>query len=308
MADKRAFNPVAALANSRVGPALGLTIARTVPYRYARRLARWLADRAAARSGSRLVRAVRANQAVVRGLPYGEPRLDDAVCAVLRQAAHSHLVLFRAVARGAGALKEAGCLAPEFEATIRGAMASGRGVLVAGAHMGSFDVAMLTLGERGLPAQVLAYHNPEGSYKALNAIRLRFGLDLTPISLAALRKAHRRLSQGGLVVTGVDRPDPSGEDLEFFGRRALMPAGYARLALQAGALVLPAACLRKGDYGYQVVGGPPIEPPQIADSRQGARMLAQEVLKQLERIIAEHPSQWLMFFPVWPESLPQALP
>ncbi len=287
---------------------MGLAIARTVPYKHARRLARWLADRAAVRSESRLVRSVRANQAMVRGLPYQDPRLDEAVRSVLRQAAHSHLVLFRAVARGAAALKEAGCLAPEFEDAIRCAMRSGRGVLVAGAHMGSFDVAMLTLGERGLPAQVLAYRNPEGSYKALNAIRLRFGLDLTPVSLAALRKAHRRLSQGGLVVTGVDRPDPSGEHLEFFGRRALMPVGYARLALQTGALVLPAACLREGDYGYRVVGGPPIEPPQNNDPRQGARVLAQDVLAQLERIIAAHPSQWLMFFPVWPETLPQAVP
>ncbi len=225
---------------------------------------------------------------------------------VCGNAARSYLTLYRSMALGRRAL-EAAC---SIDSTVRQwldtATAAGRGMVIAGAHMGSFDTVFLTMQERGLSPQVLSYPNPRGSYRADNAIRRKYGLDLTPISPASLRAAVRRLQDGGSVLTGIDRPDPAGERLDFFGRLARLPIGHARLAQRTGSLLLVVACVDDGMGAYKVVGAPPLEPSSASDPQTAARRLAQKAIKVLERFIGERPGEWLMFFPVWGGSQPTA--
>ena len=51
-------------------------------------------------------------------------------------------------------------------------------------------------------------------------IRMAGGLDVLPIDVSALRKSIEILRHGGIVGTGIDRPDPfgGGEMVSFFGR------------------------------------------------------------------------------------------
>lgn len=294
------------LFNSRMGPVLGMLFARVLP----RRTAYWLADGLAAatarRSDRGLVQALRANQAVVRGLPYEHPELTLAVQEVLRNAGRGYVDLFRAMAGGSEALTK-GCVFDEdLKDLIQSAVQAGRGAIAVSAHLSCFDMLLLSISARGFPGQALSFAEPRGSYRVQNAIRRRYGVDMTPISPQALRQAIRKIRQGGLVVTGVDRPEPEGEELVLFGRRARLPIGHARLSIHTGTPILVVACRSDGDGRYRAAGKALIDPREHAAGRGDAVALAQHVLSLLEGSIRERPEEWLMFFPVWPETLPGA--
>lgn len=286
------------VANSRLGPWLAIFLASRLPRPQAQRLALWLADRVAADPSLPLVRAVRGNLAVVRGLPPDDPALDGYVAQLLRNAGIGYVDVFRGIARGQSALLELCRLDPGFEAGLRGALDSGRGVVAVGAHMSSFDLFLLTILARGFRGLGLAFREIQGSYPVLNRLRREHGLEIMTVSVPALRAAIERLRQGGLVITGVDRPVPEGELLPFFGRPARMPTGHARLALRTGALIAAGVCQSEGDGRYRIVGRI-IDPQEMGLGRGGEIALTQKVLSVLEGHIRERPEEWLMFFPVW---------
>jgi KDO2-lipid IV(A) lauroyltransferase len=180
----------------------------------------------------------------------------------------------------------------------------GQGVIIVGPHMSGFNLLLLKIAKDQWPVQILSYAEEEGSYESDNVFRKRFGLDITPISTSSLRRALKRLKLGGAVLTGVDRPNNGGEELFFFGKRATLPIGHARLALRTGARIMVVACQR-AIQGYRVVSSGMIPPESTGDASGDVLRLAQRVAGHLEQFIKERPSEWLMFFPVWPEMLPE---
>ncbi|MGA9531082.1 MAG: lysophospholipid acyltransferase family protein [Anaerolineales bacterium] len=298
-------NPVISLATSRVGPLLGILMGRLLPSRLAVRLADRLAAWAAYRPESQVVRAVRANQAVVRGWSLTDPRLNEAVFRVFKNAAHGYLTFFRGLARGRDRLGAACKVDPLLVDNLRRAREQGRGVFVVGPHMGNFDIALVALHQLDFDPLVLTYRNPRGSYLADNAIRQSYGVELTPISIRSLREAFVRLKRGGMVLTLVDRPDSQGEQVDFFGRSARLPLGHARLALRAGGLIQVGAALKDGDRGYRIEAGELIDPQRRTNESEpaAARRIAEQIAGGMEPFIRRRPDEWLMFLPVWPDAL-----
>jgi KDO2-lipid IV(A) lauroyltransferase len=247
------------------------------------------------------VEALRINQAVVRGLAPDDPALDGCVREVLRVAGRGYVDLYWAIPRGRQALLQICYMAPGFQEAMRLGLDSRRGLIIVGAHMSSFDILLLSFASLGFDALGLAYPEVQGSYPVLNQLRRDHGLDVMPISVPALRTALRRLHDGGLVLTGVDRPTAAGDLLTFFGRPARMPTGHARLAVRTGAYILPAVC-QKDDRGrYRVVGGELIDPRPFGTGPDAPQAVAQSVITVLEGFIRQRPEEWLMFFPVWPD-------
>ncbi len=291
-----------ALAMSRIGPSLGMLIARSFPYPMACALARYLGQRAARDPQAPIVRAIRANQAVVRGLPLEDPRLDRVPQQVLVNAALGYVDLFKAMARGPQGVLEACRMHPDLEQRLEAGLAAGRGLVILGPHTLGFDLFLLYLGAKGYPVQALSYANPRGSYLTQNLMRTRCGLRVTPVSMKSLREAYRNLRRGKAVLTGVDRAGLGGEPLRFFGRQVVLPDGPARMAWRTGAPVVVGLPHRVSLGRYQADFGGWFEPPRGGDMRQNTLELAQAVLQSMERFIAQHPEQWLMFYPVWGEN------
>jgi|Deesub1362A_J573_1020465.scaffolds.fasta_scaffold02430_3 KDO2-lipid IV(A) lauroyltransferase len=290
---------ITALAMSRVGPSLGMAIARLLPYSMACAVARRLARRAAKDPRSPLLQAILANQAVVRGLPHDDPRLEQAAIQVLENAALGYVDLFKAMAKGPEGILEHCKMHPDMQERLDAGMAEGRGLLIIGPHTLGFDFFLLWLGVMGYPVQALSYADPRGSYLTQNMMRARFGLRVTPVSVPALREAYRNLRRGRAVLTGVDRAGLGGVRLRFFGREVVLPDGPARMACRTGAPVLVGLPHRVAPGYYQADLGGWFEPPQSGDLRKNTLELAQALLGTLERFIAQHPDQWLMFHPVW---------
>ncbi|HEY4668045.1 MAG TPA: lysophospholipid acyltransferase family protein [Anaerolineales bacterium] len=289
-----------AFTNSRWGPPAGISLVRLLPSRLASKLASSLANRLASQVGSPLVEAVRTNQAVVRDLPRDHPEVDRAVRTVLHTMAKSYLVLFRVIRSGQAGLREAGELDAALVTAGRERLEAGRGLLYAGAHTAGLDLLLLMIGGLGYPILALAYPESEASYVVTNRIRRSFGVDISPTNFNSLRQAIRHLRKGGMVATAVDRPDPTGELIEFFGRPARLLVGHARLAIRTGAPIMVGGTYQEPNGRYRAVLLDILESSPFADRPTGELQLAQEVMRIHERFIRQRPDQWMMFHPVWP--------
>lgn len=275
-------------------PPLGLMAIRFLP----RRVSYFFADACmraiAARRSSPLFGAVRSNQSVVRGMAPGDPRLDLAVREVLLEAGRGYVDWFRALALGPGALMPGVRISPILQDRMRGS-----GALIVGGHVNGFNLVALRLSME--PAETLLLTMPDlsGTHGLENALRRRFGLAAVPLSLAALRRALRLLQRGGTVMTGVDRPDPDGRPLMFFGRRARLPIGHVRMAARARVPIF-VADVRRESPGHYALDGWLMDPPRTRVPSEAVLVsAAEEVLRHLEQSLRRRPSSWLMFRPVW---------
>jgi lauroyl/myristoyl acyltransferase len=292
------------LAMSRWGPSIGLTLVRLIPKRFAYGVGTLLARWVAFNSNATINRVIRSNQAMVRGLPYDDPRLDRAVFEVMRMNARGFVDFFKAIAGGEEAVSRICVIDEPLRTNLKKWLEGDRGVVIIAPHLLGFDVFMLYLGILRYPIQALSYPNPKGSYVAQNILRRRFGLNVTPISVQTLREAIHQLRYGNVIATAVDRPGLGGEPLEFFGQEVILPVGPARLAVKTRSRVI--ACISYLDDSgiYHGMSTAEFEPLDTGDEKADAHDLAQRVLKTFEEYIVKRPDQWLMFYPVWPGTLP----
>jgi lauroyl/myristoyl acyltransferase len=119
-----------------------------------------------------------------------------------------------------------------------------------------------------------------------------------------LRRAIRHLEQGGVVATGIDRPQPDANPRPcFFGRLACLPTHYVYLALKARVPVIIVFARLEADGRYHLHASHPIEMDPYPDRFDQLRCNAEKVLSIAEGFIRQTPEQWSMTWPVWPEAL-----
>ena len=177
--------------NSQVGPRVGYFLGRVLPRRWAYSLTDSLVTILANRRNSPLYRSIRANQAVIQDLEYGSPQLDGVVSQVLKNAGHGYVDWFRAMTDTAEFEGKYCTIDDHMISEAEKASEQGHGVIFVGAHMSNFNMFMVMMARRGLPIQVLSYHDARGSYIAENDLRRRIGVNITPISNESLREAIR---------------------------------------------------------------------------------------------------------------------
>jgi KDO2-lipid IV(A) lauroyltransferase len=113
----------------------------------------------------------------------------------------------------------------------------------------------------------------------------------------------RALKRNGLLALLIDRPTSGdGVRVTFFGEEVEVPAGPARLALRAGAAVVPAAFARLNprspevmtltEFGLCVASG--------GDEDEDIKALTQAIMHAHESFIRQYPDQWYMFREMWP--------
>lgn len=249
--------------------------------------------------------AARANLRHVLGPEISEKELERAVYRLFSNASRGYYELFHNVGRGSINVEK---FYPPVRLTdavkryLDQALASGRGLFILGAHMSNFDLALIGLSQYlPVPLQALSLPDPPPGFEFFNRLREKGNVIITPVSPGALRDAIARLRQGGVVVTGVDRPVPNGNDpVEFFGATAYLPTGYIRIPLRTDCLVMTVAAYYEDDV-YHVVANPPMTMERTGDEAADIALNLRRVLAEIEGLIRRHPDQWMMFVPVWPE-------
>jgi lauroyl/myristoyl acyltransferase len=283
------------------GPKLVRALCSVLPRTQAYQIGDRLTSYVAHQEELPLVKGLRANMAVVLGLPEGHPHLHHAVNRLFRNLVHGYVDLYKALEKGHSGVFASCEFDDELLNAVDSCLASGRGLVLVGAHSCSFDLLLLSLSRYFPQLQVLTKSNPEGSSLVINEIRESFGIRVTPISVQALREAVHRLKSGGVVVIAADVPVENGAEMTFFRRKILLPIGHARLAAKTGARMIVGTSQRISDGLYRAIGVQAYQPTPSGDQDRDVDRWAQHVLFLLERFIRERPYEWFMPTPLWPD-------
>jgi len=287
------------LSNSRLGIGLALTVSRAMPASLGYRLARAGAARLAAGKEAPMVRAIRTNQWMASGRTLEGAALDEAVRATLEMSGRFLYDIYH-LPKDPGALLRRVAIDDVFERFLA-EMPNGPHVIV-GVHLGNFDLVGQALGASGFRAQVLSVADPNGGYQWQNEMRRRNGLEMTPVTIEALKSAAHRLADGGNVLTGIDRPLP-GVELRpmFFGAPANVPVLHVRLAMRASAPVVVISAMKRADGLYELQASEPLRMTGSVKSHDDVLANAERALKVAEELITRSPRQWVMPHAVWPD-------
>jgi KDO2-lipid IV(A) lauroyltransferase len=289
------------LVNSRLGLGLAVFLARAIPPKQGYAAAAHIARVIASRRQSALVRAVRANQWVATGEGRDTARLNASVGAVFRNAGRSIYDLYHSMPDPEGAGRFF-VIDPSLKVLMDRGEFGSRGVMVVGLHMGNFDLALQWFCRTWIKPLVVTLPDPRGGRRMEFEIRRRTGMNLVPATLNGMRAAIRHLKQGGIVVTGLDRPNPGYEPRPvFFGRPSNLPTHHVYLALRAHVPVIIVSVLLSPGGKYNLSASTAIEMEPRPGRTEELKYNAEKVLAVAEDLVRRAPEQWAIFLPVWPE-------
>lgn len=182
------------------------------------------------------------------------------------------------------------------------ALGHGKGLIIASAHFGAFDVVAQILASRRIPIVLPAEHvRPERLFRYLCDLRMSKGIRLIPVD-GPLLELFRALRRGEAVGLALDRDiTQSGIVVEFFGAPARLPDGYAQLALRTGAPLVLAFCRRLPDNTFQAWVEPPIWLTSSGDRDRDVREGVKKAVAVMERYIGRYPEQWVITRSIWRE-------
>ncbi len=187
-----------------------------------------------------------------------------------------------------------------FEHLVEG-MASGKGVVMALPHVGSWEHGGAFLAIRDMPMTSVAERlEPPELFDYFLEQRSAMGLTIVPLDASMGTTVMSTLRNGGLVGLLCDRDIVgNGLEVEFFGERTTMPAGPATLALRTGAtLVTSAVYSGPGPDHFGVVESP-IDTTRRGSLRSDVTRITQEIATRFEGLIRRAPEQWHVFQPLW---------
>jgi KDO2-lipid IV(A) lauroyltransferase len=147
---------------------------------------------------------------------------------------------------------------------------------------------------------------PEAVFQMFLTFRQGLGMEIVPTSGGPhpFGVMAQRLRAGKLVTIIADRDlSDTGVEVDFFGEKALFPAGPAALALQTGAALMPVACWFEGEdeWGAHIYDEIPV--PADGDRKQKVAAMTQALARVFEQGISEHPEDWHMLQKVFVNDL-----
>lgn len=189
--------------------------------------------------------------------------------------------------------------------TLRAYLRQGRGCLLFGAHLGSFDLMRALGREHKLCVRVLMFE--QNAKKMGEVLRtLNPEADRLVIKVGApdtLLRAKESLERGELVGILADRvfDDEKAVLCRFFGGSARFPAGPALLAASLKAPVFLFFGVYRGgsryDVYYELLSEHVDIPRHSRD--QGATYWMQKYAEHLERYCRDAPYNWFNFYDYW---------
>ena len=287
--------------NSAFGVGSAIFISRVLPRRIGHKVAAGIGSVIAARKSLDYATALRVNQWVISGQTLSSVELDRRVKAVFRSTATCLYDFYHSLRNPDEIVSrvEFDPKIPEyFDPKVK------KNAVFVAPHLSNFDFLGQALGLKGFTFQILSYPDPNSGYKWQNKIRTDVGQIITPTSIASMRQARTRLLDGGNVLTGLDRPvDTLKYRPRFFGHPAALPVAYTHLALQANVPVVVVSAITRPDGDYYLYASDPIKMVTTGDAYAESIRNTEAVLEVASDVIAKHPEQWSMFYPVWPQFL-----
>jgi KDO2-lipid IV(A) lauroyltransferase len=185
---------------------------------------------------------------------------------------------------------------------FRAAREKGRGVLVATAHLGNWELSAFAHAYMTGPMSIVV--RPLDNPRVDELVESRRALSGNRIirKKEAAREILRALAGGEAVGILIDQNTTSAEGvfIDFFGRKACAGTAFVKFAHHTGAAVVPGFALwNEKERKYVLRFYPEIEMSgDIATDTQ-------RVHAQLESVIREYPDQWLWIHRRWKTRPPE---
>jgi len=191
---------------------------------------------------------------------------------------------------------------------LASALAAGKGVILATAHMGNWEVMGAMCEDFGVPFTTVYRPLDNPLLDAwIRGKRGAVGQTMIP-KHGATRPLLKALRAGGMIVLLVDQdPRSHGVFAPFFGVLSSTIPTPAELALRTGAVILTGASVRVGP-GFRYVGEfePPVDVRDTGDHDADVLRVTTEINARIEGVIRRAPEQWLWSHRRWKTKPPTA--
>jgi predicted LPLAT superfamily acyltransferase len=179
------------------------------------------------------------------------------------------------------------------------------GVVLLGAHLGSFEIARAAGRTRGLKVSMLMY---EENARKVGAVLKAINPDVQTQIIAlgevdSMLKVEAALARGGLVGMLSDRTPNAGGTVycQFLGQQARFPTGPIRLATLLHRPVALIFGLYRGGNRYEIHIERFAEPAQLGGRGRDktANQLLLRYVERLEHYCRLAPYNWFNFYDFW---------
>jgi lauroyl/myristoyl acyltransferase len=181
------------------------------------------------------------------------------------------------------------------------ARSANKGVILATAHLGNFDMGAQVLASRGIDLTILVEEFESGVLmKEIANLRQRKGVRILPINSQGLKNVYRDLIRGGTIIIVCDRDiQGNGVKIKFMGEETTLPFGAISLAQWTGAAVVPIFSLRAPNNFASIYIEPPLALTESGSRQESLRANLEKLAGVMEKYIRKYPEQWAVLEPFW---------
>jgi len=186
------------------------------------------------------------------------------------------------------------------------ANALGKGVVVAMAHFGNWELLGRACARRGIRFAVIV-RNLRGRFnRAVTSWREEIGMGLLA-DRGSTMDALRRLRSGETLAVIVDQNmrRSRGIFVPFFGTLACTTPAAAVFSMRTGAPLLAVFPVRQPDGTHRIYWEGPFSPPKGVNGHDAIVALTEEITRALERTVRAHPEQWYWVHRRWKTRPPE---
>jgi Kdo2-lipid IVA lauroyltransferase/acyltransferase len=180
------------------------------------------------------------------------------------------------------------------------AHAKGKGVMFLTAHLGAFDLQITNMALRGLKPNIIG--TALGDEK-LNELLVQYRNAYGAIAIERGKESVRlfkALKSGGSIAILIDQDTKvKSRFVNFFGKPCATPIGATVLALKSGCAVVPTYIYLDENYKQQMHILPEIPLEYTGDDEKDLIINTQNFTDFTERVVREHPEQWVWMHERW---------
>ncbi len=179
------------------------------------------------------------------------------------------------------------------------AFSFGKGVIIAAAHSGNWELIGPALAIYGYPVVGVAQKQTNADMdRLINEIRTSTGLHIT--YKTGVREMLAFLSENKAVGLIMDQDaKEQGVFADFFGRPAATPQGPAALSRMKGAAIVPIFMTGNADGSHTIIIHPPLLAEKTDDRDRDFFVITRKLNAILEEHVRTHPAEWFWLHNRW---------
>jgi KDO2-lipid IV(A) lauroyltransferase len=177
----------------------------------------------------------------------------------------------------------------------------GKGIILLSAHFGNWEYIAASASLQCNKKFSIIVKNQRNKFVNdwMNRMRTKWLNEVVPLGVS-VRNIFSVLKNNGIAAMVADQRGPEdGLKIDFFGKKTSVFTGPAALSLKTGATIILGIPIRQKDYFYKSTLVELDKSNLPEDEQEQIKILTERMIRYLEKIISEHPEQWLWMHRRW---------